>query len=130
MRTLVDSPVWIDYFEGISTRETELLDQWLGRRWILVGDIVFAEVLSVYLHEAERETAEGVLRRFPIVSLGGEGIARKVARNNRVLRSKGVAPLSTVEGFIATYCAESGSALLAHPKAYERFQQHLGLTLA
>lgn len=130
MRTLVDSPVWIDYFEGISTRETELLDQWLGRRWILVGDIVFAEVLSVYLHEAERETAEGALRRFPIVVLGGEGIARKAARNNRVLRAKGVTPLSTIECFIATYCAESASALLAYPKAYERFRQHLGLTLA
>lgn len=129
MWTLVDSPVWIDYLVGTATRETDLLDRWLGRRRILVGDLVFAEVLSVFLHEAEREAAEDALRRFAFVSLGGQEIARKVARNHRVLRAKGIAPLSTVECFVATYCAETGSSLLADPSTYERFRQHLGLRL-
>jgi hypothetical protein len=62
---------------------------------ILVGDFVFAEVLSVFLHEAERETAEQALRRFRIVPLGGEEIARKVARNNRVLRRSPIVPFSS-----------------------------------
>ena len=42
----VDSSVWIDYFNGRLTRQTELLDEFLGNELIVIGDIVLTEILQ------------------------------------------------------------------------------------
>ena len=38
--TVVDTSVWIDYFNGIITAETDLLDQLLGQQTLIMGDLV------------------------------------------------------------------------------------------
>jgi len=43
---LVDSSVWIDYFNGYNTRETTELDLLLGVEPIAIGDIILTEVLQ------------------------------------------------------------------------------------
>ena len=43
---LVDSSVWIDYFKGAATPQTEKLDQMLGREPLAIGDLMLAEVLQ------------------------------------------------------------------------------------
>ena len=43
---LVDSTVWVDYFNGKSTRQTDLLDQKLGIEPIVIGDLIYTEVLQ------------------------------------------------------------------------------------
>ena len=44
---LVDSSVWIDYFRGTITPQTDQLDSLLRSQIILVGDLILAEVLKV-----------------------------------------------------------------------------------
>jgi predicted nucleic acid-binding protein len=43
---VVDSSVWIDYFTGNDTPETDHLDSLLGQELIAIGDLVLAEVLQ------------------------------------------------------------------------------------
>ena len=43
---VVDSSVWIDYFNGTDTRETALLDSILGKEAVVIGDLVMVEVLQ------------------------------------------------------------------------------------
>ena len=43
---LVDSSVWIDYFNGRDTDETIFLDGALSTDAICIGDIILAEVLQ------------------------------------------------------------------------------------
>jgi predicted nucleic acid-binding protein len=43
---LVDSSVWIDYFNGESTPEAEALNEAVAREQILIGDLILAEVLQ------------------------------------------------------------------------------------
>lgn len=43
---LADSSVWIDYFNGIVTPQTDLLDHALQSDIILTGDLIYAEVLQ------------------------------------------------------------------------------------
>ncbi len=43
---LVDSSVWIDYFNGRNTVATERLDYLLGNTPIIMGDLILAEVLQ------------------------------------------------------------------------------------
>ncbi len=43
---VVDSSVWIDYFNGRLTLETDLLERLLPTTRILIGDLIFAEGLQ------------------------------------------------------------------------------------
>jgi predicted nucleic acid-binding protein len=43
---LVDSSVWIDYFNGTQTSQTDWLDLSLGSAPIIVGDLILTEVLQ------------------------------------------------------------------------------------
>jgi len=43
---LVDSSVWIDYFNGKVTDKTDWLDSAIGDKEIIVGDIILTEVLQ------------------------------------------------------------------------------------
>lgn len=46
LNIFVDSSVWIDFFNGTETPETDFLDESLGRQQIIVGDLILAEVLQ------------------------------------------------------------------------------------
>ena len=37
---VVDSSVWIDYFNGVETRETALLNGVLGVEPVMIGDLI------------------------------------------------------------------------------------------
>jgi predicted nucleic acid-binding protein len=124
---LVDSTVWIDYFNGAATPQTDFLDRALGWHSVGVGDLIFAEVLGGYLDERERELAEDALSRFRKLEIGGFDIARKAARNARILRAKGLPAPSDLECLIATFAIEKGWVLLHASPGYEPFEEHLGL---
>ena len=50
---LVDSSVWIDYFNGRRTPETDYLDALLGNDVAATGDLILVEVLQGFRDDAE-----------------------------------------------------------------------------
>jgi len=124
---LVDSTVWIDYFNGRITAQTDYLDQVLSDQMILVGDLILAEVLQGYRSEDEFEQACQALGRFTQVSLIDPELAVSSARNDRTLRRLGVTVRKTIDCLIATYCIENEHSLLHNDSDYDGFEQHLGL---
>ncbi len=42
---LVDSSVWIDYFNGYATWQTNMLDNLLSKVSIIMGDLILIEIL-------------------------------------------------------------------------------------
>ncbi|HVG07671.1 MAG TPA: PIN domain-containing protein [Thermoanaerobaculia bacterium] len=126
MQVLVDAPVWIDYFTGVSTPETDLLDGLIGTAALVVADLTIAEVLYGLPDERNRRLAEDALRKFWLVRVGGVELSVKSAVSYHTLRARGVEtdPLTCL---IATYCLENGLALLAREETAEPFVRHLGL---
>ena len=43
---LVDSGVWIDFFNGVDNKQTSTLNDTLGIRPVAVGDLILTEVLQ------------------------------------------------------------------------------------
>ena len=66
---LVDSSVWIDYFRGQITPQTNWLDELLGVEALLVGDLILAEVLQGFRHQRDFNQARRLLESFEIVVL-------------------------------------------------------------
>ena len=60
---LVDSSVWIDYFRGKSTRQTDRLDALLDREPIATGDLIVVEVLQGFVATATSNKRKPCSRR-------------------------------------------------------------------
>lgn len=127
---LVDSSVWIDYFRGTATPQTEKLDALLGRRALAIGDLILAEVLQGFNTDREFNEARLLLAALDFVELGGQHIAIQAARNFRMLRASGVTVRKTIDTLIATHCIENGSPLLYSDRDFDPFVRHLGLRSA
>jgi predicted nucleic acid-binding protein len=124
---LVDSSVWIDYFQGAVTSQTETLDGLLGRRRVAIGDVILMEVLQGFREDRDFNEARKMLTSLPVVELGGVDIAIQAAINFRHLRSLGVTVRKTIDILIATRCIESDYELLHDDRDFEPFVRHLGL---
>ena len=85
---LADSSVWIDYFNGRATGETNFLDAKLGIDPILTGDLILAEVLQGFRHEKDFKIAKKLLGGLEMRVLCGRDIALRAAQHFRLLRSK------------------------------------------
>ncbi len=51
----VDSSVWIDYFNGTITPQTDYLDKILGIEDIIIGDLILTELLQGFRHDKDYE---------------------------------------------------------------------------
>ncbi len=127
---LVDSSVWIDFFRGTATPQTDRLDALLGSEPLAVGDLVLAEVLQGFNSDRDFNQARKLLTSLAVVELGGQHIAIQAARNFRTLRMHGVTVRKTIDTLIATRCIESDFALLFSDRDFEPFVEHLGLRSA
>ncbi len=124
---LVDSSVWIDYFRGTVTPQSDRLDQLLGTVPLAIGDLVLVEVLQGFSLDKEFRQAKKLLMTFDLVDLGGHDIAIAAAQNSRILRTRGVTIRKTIDTVIATRCIESGYTLLQSDRDFEPFVKYLGL---
>lgn len=127
---LVDSSVWIDFFRGVITAQTERLDGLLGSEPLAVGDLILAEVLQGFGSDRDFAQARKLLTALDVVDIGGQDIAIQAARNFRALRARGVTIRKTIDTLIATRCLESDHSLLFSDRDFDPFVEHLGLRSA
>ena len=124
---MIDSSVWIDYFRGVPSPQTDRLDAALGQEALCVGDIVLTEVLQGFDSDRDFQTASRLLSRFETIAVVDKDIAIGAARNFRLLRSRGITVRKTIDTIIATRCIESGLSLLHSDRDFDPFVAHLGL---
>ena len=127
---IVDSSVWIDYFCGRVTPQTDLLHESLGRQAIGLGDIILCEVLQGFHNQQDFDTARSALFHFPVYAIGGIEIALRSAENYRALRRRGITVRKTIDCLIATFVIEEGFTLLHSDRDFDPFEAHLGLRVA
>jgi len=124
---LVDSTVWIDFFNGQITPQTDFLADMIVSQPILVGDLILGEVLQGFQNETHFEKALNAFGKFQQVSLVTPELAVQSAINYRVLRTKGFTVQKTIDCLIATFCIVKEHDLLHSDKDFDLFEQHLGL---
>ena len=126
---LVDSSVWIDFFNGVETPQVTLLDNKLGDTPILVGDLILTEVLQGFKSNKDFEMAKQALERFQLREMVGKDIALRSAENYRRLRKSGITVRKTIDVVIATFCIENNVALLHSDRNFDPMEDILGLMI-
>ncbi len=124
---LVDSTVWVDYFRSADTPQVALLDSYLGRTRLAVGDLIAAEVLQGVRNARDFKLVKQTFDAFLHVNLVGYDLAVKASQNYRYLRDRGVTIRKTIDTLIATYCIEHDFELLHADRDFVPFAKHLGL---
>ena len=124
---LVDSSVWIDYFRGSATKQTERLEFLLGTEALAIGDLILTEVLQGFAVDHEFDEARRLFASLEWVELGGEDVVIEAARNFRKLRKLGITVRQSIVTVIATRCIVSGYELLHDDRDFDAFEKHLGL---
>lgn len=124
---VVDSSVWVDYFNGVGTRETALLDSILGLEPVVIGDLILAEVLQGFRTDRDMRRARATLDTLIFEPMVGRDIALASASNYRALRAKGVTVRKTIDMLIATFCMENRHALLHSDRDFDPIEEYLGL---
>lgn len=124
---IVDSSVWVDYFNGRETPETNKLDNLLGVEPLAIGDLILTEVLQGFRSDGDYQTAKELLTSLTIFEMLGINLAFKSADNYRSLRKCGITIRKTADVIIATFCIENQNSLLFSDKDFLPFVQHLGL---
>lgn len=127
MPILVDSSVWIAYFNGAATPKTDDLDRLLGSGSLVIADLILSEVLQGFREERDLERARAALLHLPILEMSGTELALESAENYRALRAKGITIRSTIDCWIATFCLREGLELLHDDRDFDLFARHLDL---
>jgi len=124
---VVDTSVWVDYFNGVENPQTDFLHAVLDKTPILIGDLILTEVLQGFRHDPDFEKIRRTLARFTQANMVDTALAVQSARNYRVLRQKGITVRKTIDSLIATYCIENEHELLHNDSDFDGYEKHLGL---
>jgi predicted nucleic acid-binding protein len=124
---VVDTSVWIDYFNGVENSQTDFLHLALENTPILIGDLILAEVLQGFRRDPDFEKVRRTLGKFMQASMVSPALAVQSARNYRLLRQKGITIRKTIDSLIATYCVENDHQLLHNDSDFDGYEERLGL---
>ncbi len=126
---VVDTSVWIDYFNGVATPQTQRLDELLGERLLAVGDLILAELLQGFATDADAKRALTFLEPLEFLEMAGRDVAIQSAANYRRLRRRGVTVRKTMDMLIGTYCLMHDHELLHNDRDLDVLGKHLGLRI-
>ena len=124
---LVDTSVWVDFFNGKISDQTEKLDHYLSSTVIIVGDLILAEVLQGFRSDKDYQIAKSLLTELELVQLYNSDLAIKSAQNYHTLRKQGITIRKTIDCLIATYCIETKTPLLFSDRDFVPYVDNLRL---
>ena len=124
---MVDTSVWIDYFNGKESEATNILDTALIEGIVIMGDIILMEILQGFRSDNDYNKAKNILMTLEQYELFGYNMVIKCADNYRALRKNGVTVRKTADVIIATFCIDKQVPLLFSDKDFLPFVKHLDL---
>ena len=118
---LVDTSVWVDYFNGTESKYTQALDNALAEGLVLLGDLIYLEILQGFRSDKDYKLAKSSLQTLDQIELFGLDMVVKCADNYRKLRKTGVTIRKSTDVIIASYCMENKIPLLFQDRDFKPF---------
>ena len=126
---MVDTSAWIEFFNDGDPSVVTLVDQALREELVVIGDLVYCEIMQGLHNPQERRMIAEILLALPRFDLVGFHLAEKSAKNYRHLRSRGLTIRKTIDVLIATFCIEYEMELIHHDRDFTHFASALGLRI-
>lgn len=124
---LIDTSAWIEYFRFGNKDVVREVDRCLEEERVVMGDLVFCEVLQGIKSARHRKEVKRLFDTLPGYEMVGFDIARKAADNFRMLRSRGITVRKTIDVIIGTFCVENKFTLVHNDRDFDFMAPHIGL---
>ena len=125
--TIVDTTVWIDFFRGKDTPESELLQQMLNAgEDICICGVILTEVLQGIREDADHTEVASRFETFLFLPMQRRTFV-DAAQLYRTLRRRGITIRNAVDCMIASVAIEHDIPLLHHDRDFEPLAEHCGL---
>ena len=128
MEILVDTSVWVDFFNGIDSPGAGSLHKMIAAEDpVCISDVILAETLQGFRNNEEFESAKTHLLHFRIYILQSpEGYVR-AAQLYRTCRKEGITIRKTIDCLIAQTALDHGLFLLHQDSDFDRITTVSGL---
>ena len=105
---VVDTTVWIDFFNAAGTPEDRHLQQLItAGRSLALTDLIFCEILQGIRGDAAFEQTRDLLLLYPILQSEGRATFEHAAQIYRTGRRRGLTVRKTNDWLIAALCIEN-----------------------
>lgn len=127
---LVDTSVWIDYFNGHPSAQADRLTQAIaaGEPLAITG-LIWTEILLGFRGEAEASRISKLLEAFDYVRESSRIDYIEAARIYRTCRTRGYTIRSTIDCVIAQICLRDGLELLCKDRDFKAIAKCFPLNL-
>lgn len=131
--SVVDSSVWIDFFNKKTTPQIEIVkDQLLNfdkNSPFIILPIIFQEVLQGIENDKQYLLVKEVLEGLYKIEIEHFNYAEKGADLYRYLRRKGVTIRKPNDCFIAAFCIDTECSILHNDKDFDNIAKHTTLKI-
>lgn len=124
---LIDTSVWIDYFQKISSAISSQVDELLSHSDIYVPKIVLAELIQGAHSEKELTTIEDFVEAFHVIG-EDEDTWLDAGRLSYILKKKGKT-VNLTDCYIAVIAKEQNCAILTLDKHFKEIEKECGVRL-
>lgn len=125
---LVDTSVWIDFFNGHQSPENAVFHRLLDEEEeILLTGLIYAEILQGIRTAAALQEVKERLQYFTILEPASTATYEKAAEIYRLCRRGGRTIRSMIDCVIAAVAIENKIPILARDRDYEAIARHLPL---
>lgn len=124
---IVDTSAWVEFFNDGNRPVADLVERYLEKEMVALGDLIYCEVMQGIRSAKEREEISALFLTLPRYDMVGFRIAEKSAHNYRLLRERGVTVRKTIDVLIGTFCAENDLQLVHHDRNFDLMARHIGL---
>ena len=126
---IVDTSVWIDYFNDIIDDRTNFADDFIRKGELFLIPVILQEVLQGIRNEKSFLIIKEAFLQHPFATYNEIETAVEAASLFRFLRSKGATIRKPNDCLIACICIDNNFQLLHNDKDFDNIAKHTSLKI-
>lgn len=127
--TIIDSSVWIDYFNNVISGKTNAADKLLENRAVIILPVILQEILQGIRGREAFESVKWLMLSLEFFQFEAIQTAVDAASLYRFLKTKGVTVRKPNDCLIAVICINNNISLLHNDKDFDNIAKHTSLKI-
>ena len=126
---IIDSTVWIDYFNNVVNDKTDYTDRLLENRLVIILPVILQEILQGIKNKATFDSIKWLMLSLEFFEYDTIQAAIDAASLYRFLKVKGVTVRKPNDCLIAIICINNNIPLLHNDKDFDNIAKHTSLKI-
>ena len=126
---IVDTSIWIDYFNSVKDKKAELVNQLIDADEIIVLPVILQETLQGIRENKIFELTKELMLSYNFINIDAIYSAIRSAELYRFLRQKGISIRKPNDCLIAAICIDNKIPLFHNDKDFDNIAKYTSLKI-